>query len=150
MIIPTFKTKTVPVYEMEQYLNASTEEAKTFKRILIAIKDYKLYLNAKQLASILEYEEKAELEVFSILVNMGRFPNTNYDYYSLKEEFESIKEFVTYKEKPVEELKYYAVKQLIEELDLIHEILIEVNNLNYMSESVVVANIHDLQKNLKE
>lgn len=148
--IPKFKDKTVPVYEMESYLNSSTEEAKQFKRILTAVKEYRLFLRVEELASLLEYKEKAELEVYSILVNIGRMPKTDYDYYSLKEEFNSIKEYETYKERPVEELKYYAVKQIIEELDLIEAILIESSNLNYMPESVIVANLNDFQENLED
>lgn len=149
-VIPEFKTKTVPVYEMESYLNGSSEEAKQFKRILTAIKKYNIALTVEDMASLLEYEEKTELEVFSILVNIGRMPYTDYDYHSLKEEFDSIKEYTTYKDYPVKEVKYYAVKQLMEELDLIHAILIESNHLNYISVPVTVENIYNLKENLED
>lgn len=150
MIIPEFKTKTIPVYDMDYYLNMPTEEAKTFKGILIAIKDYKLFLKATEVASLLDYEEKALKEVFSILVEMGLMPDVDYDYYSLKEEFNSINEYEAFKEAPVKEIKYYAVKQLIEELDLIHSILIELKNNLSDFETVYIANIHDLKKGLEE
>lgn len=150
MFIPEFKTKTVPVYEMESYLNDSSEEAKSLKKILTAVKEFKLFLRVEELAFLLDYKEKAELEVYSILVTLGKVYRTDYDYYSLKRDFESIEEFKTFKPNSVEEVKYYAVKQLIEELDIIESILIEAESLISIPESVVVANIHDLQKNLKE
>ena len=150
MFIPEFKTKTVPVYEMESYLNDSSEEAKSLKKILTAVKEFKLFLRVEELAFLLDYKEKAELEVYSILVTLGKVYRTDYDYYSLKRGFESIEEFKTFKPNSVEEVKYYAVKQLIEELDIIESILIEAQQLISIPESVVVANIHDLQKNLKE
>ncbi len=149
MIIPEFKPKTVPVLDMENYIIESSEEAKTFKKILTAVKEYKSYLRVEELVLLLEYKEKAEEEVFLLLVNIGKASRTDYDYYTLKEDFGSIKEFVTFHENPISNLKYYVIKQLIEEIDLIIGILTETNNLNYESESVFIANIKDLQEKLE-
>ena len=145
MLVPEFKTKTVPVYEMEHHLNKPTEEAKQFKRILTSVKDFKTFLRAEEVASLLEYKEKAELEVFSIMVELGRITKTDYDYFSLRKDFYSIEEYKTFKDAPVKEIKYYAVKQLMEELELIGRILAEANNLNYSLESVIVANVEDFK-----
>ena len=148
MFIPEFKEKTVPVYEMESYLNDSSEEAKSLKKILTAVKEFRIFLRAEELAFLLDYKEKTELEVYSILVTLGKVTRTDYDYYSLKRDFEAIEEFRTFKPNSVEEIKYYAVKQLVEELTIIESILVEAENLNNLPESVIVANVHDLQEKL--
>lgn len=149
MFIPEFKEKTVPVYEMESYLNDSSEEAKTFKRILTAVKELKIYLSVEEVALLLEYKEKTELEVYSILVTLGKVTRTDYDYYSLKADFEAIEEYKAFKDYPIDQMKYYAVKQLMEELFLIQSILVECSNLNYNSVPVTVENIYNLKENLE-
>lgn len=149
MFIPEFKEKTVPVYEMESYLNDSSEEAKTFKRILTAVRELKIYLSVEEVALLLEYKEKTELEVYSILVTLGKVTRTDYDYYSLKADFEAIEEYKAFKDYPIDQMKYYAVKQLMEELFLIQSILVECSNLNYNSVPVTVENIYNLKENLE-
>ena len=90
MIIPEFKEKTFPVYEMDFYINEEpSDEAKQFNKILKSIKDYELIPKVSEMTAILEYEEKAlnyafklSIETKSLISKLGFPKNLSSPWFS--------------------------------------------------------------------
>ena len=121
MEIPTFKEKIIPVKEMAEYLDGKSENYKYFENLHNAVKIYGASLIAENIASLVDYLDKVEWEIYLIMESMG--VNLNGERCdSLIQKFYTI-DLDDFKDFPVAIVQYYAVKQLVEEYNKIKELL---------------------------
>ena len=70
MIIPIFKERNIPIYEMEYYINEEpSDETKQFNKILESVKEFELMPNVEEMTAILEYKEKALDYCYKLAIN---------------------------------------------------------------------------------
>ena len=69
MIIPKFKERTLPVFDMERYINEeASDEEKQLKRILEAITELDHFPTVAEMTALLEYESQALDYCFNLAI----------------------------------------------------------------------------------
>lgn len=149
MIIPTFKERTVPIFEMEYYINEEpSDEEKQFKRILKTVKEFELLPKVEELTAILEYEQKALDYCYKLAINTlskRGFEKDITDIYNAinnKEAYsQALKNEITF-------AKYCTLQKILGELIVIGSIQHEVRKLIFNinnTDSEILKAITDLK-----
>lgn len=129
MDIPTFKEKEVPVYFMEDYLNSEdSTEGKQFKLILESVKDYEALPTLTEMASILEYEQKALDYAFRLAINTLHNIEIEKDLTVI---YNATINFNPYDKGDITHGKYLVLETVLKELKTIKEIKQAVKELNF-------------------
>lgn len=149
MKIPIFKEKVLPVYEMEHYLDGMTEEGKQFKLILESVKRFEALPKVEEMASILEYEEKAIDYAFRLAINTLHTIEIEPNYLDIANAVTKTEPYSTFKNDNIALAKYFILEKVLEELKLISEIKQAVKELNFnynLFERNLVESIDQLRR----
>lgn len=132
MKIPVFKEKTVPVYEMEHYINNETSvEGIQLKHILTSIKEFEAVPRVEEMASLLEYEEKAIDYAFRLAINTLHNINFEPNYLDIANAVLKVEPYSTYKNDNIALAKYLILEQVLEEIKIVMAIKQAVQELNF-------------------
>ena len=132
MIIPVFKEPTIPVFEMEFYINSeATENARQFERVLDAVMEFATYPKTSEMTAILEYKDKA----FDYCVKLGitaldSFDFAHADFITL---YNAVNDNEFYKRALKDKIlfvKYCTLQQVLNEIRIINLIIQEVKLLD--------------------
>lgn len=147
MEIPTFKEKEVPVYFMEDFLNSEdSTEGKQFKLILESVREFETLPTLTEMASILDYEEKALDYAFRLAINT--LHNTGFEK-DLTDIYNATIKFNPYDKDNIAQGKYLILESTLKELEIIKDIKQAVKELNFnynLYERNLIQAIDNLRK----
>lgn len=123
MAIPIFKEKTIPIYEMESYINEEpSEEAKQFERILSSIRDFDLIPKVEEMTAILEYEQQALDYCFRLAVNTLNKRGFEKSLFEITQAVNGENVYSECLKNDISFAKYCTLQKVLGELFIIHKI----------------------------